>query len=144
MLDMPFLYFLPTVFCLWLAARLGVALRRRRPIAGDEKDDFGVVQAATLTLLALIIGFSFSMATSRYDLRKSYEEAEANATGTEWVRAGLLPATDGARVRAQLRRYMDLRIAFYRTRCADKLQQISTDTAQLQNDMWNAVQTPAL
>jgi hypothetical protein len=144
MLNMPFLYFLPTVFCLWLAARFGVALRRRRPLSDDEKGDFGVVQAATLTLLALIIGFSFSMATSRYDLRKSYEEAEANATGTEWVRAGLLPATDGARVRAQLRRYMDLRIAFYRTRCADKLQQISTDTAQLQNDMWNAVQTPAL
>ena len=144
MLNMPFLYFLPTVFCLWLAARFGVALRRRRPLSDDEKGDFGVVQAATLTLLALIIGFSFSMATSRYDLRKSYEEAEANAIGTEWVRAGLLPATDGARVRAQLRRYMDLRIAFYRTRSADKLQQISTDTAQLQNDMWNAVQTPAL
>ena len=144
MLNMPFLYFLPTVFCLWLAARFGVALRRRRPLSDDEKGDFGVVQAATLTLLALIIGFSFSMATSRYDLRKSYEEAEANAIGTEWVRAGLLPATDGARVRAQLRRYMDLRIAFYRTRSADKLQQISTDTAQLQDDMWNAVQTPAL
>ena len=144
MLNMPFLYFLPTVFCLWLAARFGVALRRRRPLSDDEKGDFGVVQAATLTLLALIIGFSFSMATSRYDLRKSYEEAEANAIGTEWVRAGLLPATDGARVRAQFRRYMDLRIAFYLTRSADKLQQISTDTAQLQNDMWNAVQTPAL
>src|SRR5215469_16844727 len=103
MSNMPFLYFLPTVFCLWLAARVGVALRRRRPLADDEKEDFGVVQAATLTLLALIIGFSFSMATTRYDLRKNYEEAEANAIGTEWVRAGLLPASDAAAVRAQLR-----------------------------------------
>ena len=49
------------------------------------------VQAAALTLLGLIIGFSFSMATGRYDLRKSYEEAEANAIGTEYVRADLLP-----------------------------------------------------
>jgi hypothetical protein len=144
MLNMPFLYFLPTVFCLWLAARFGVALRMRRPLADEEKEDFGVVQAATLTLLALIIGFSFSMSTSRYDLRKSYEEAEANAIGTEWVRAGLLPATDAARVRAQLRKYTDLRIAFYRTRNAEELRQINADTAQLQNDMWNAVQAPAL
>jgi hypothetical protein len=144
MLNMPFLYFLPTVLFFWLAARLGVALRRRRPLADAEKDDFGVVQAATLTLLALIIGFSFSMSTSRYDLRKSYEEAEANAIGTEWVRAGLLPATDAARVRAQLRKYTDLRIAFYRTRNAEELRQINADTAQLQNDMWNSVQAPAL
>jgi hypothetical protein len=43
-----------------------------------------------LTLLALIIGFSFSMAVSRYDQRKSYEEAEANAIGTEYARADLL------------------------------------------------------
>ncbi len=43
-------------------------------------------------LLGLIIGFSFSMAISRYDQRKNYEEAEANAIGTEYVRADLLPA----------------------------------------------------
>jgi hypothetical protein len=144
MLNLPFLYFLPTVFCLWLAARLGVALRRRRPLVDDEKEDFGVVQAATLTLLALIIGFSFSMATSRYDLRKNYEEGEANAIGTEWVRTGLLPAPDAARVRTQLRRYTDLRIAFYLSRNSDELQRINADTTQLQNDMWNSVQTPAL
>src|SRR5215469_35972 len=144
MLNMPSLYFLPTVFCLWLAARLGVALRRRRPLADDEKDDFGVVQAATLTLLALIIGFSFSMATTRYDLRKTYEEAEANAIGTEWVRAGLLPPSDAAKIRTQLRRYTDLRIAFYRTRDEQELQQINNDTSNLQNEMWSGVQTPAL
>ena len=54
------------------------------------------VLAATLTLLGLIIGFSFSMAISRYDQRKNYEEAEANAIGTEYVRADLLPAADAA------------------------------------------------
>jgi len=110
----------------------------------NERDDFGVIQAATLTLLALIIGFSFSMAISRYDLRKTYEEAEANAIGTEWVRAGLLPAPDAAKVRSQLRRYTDLRIAFYRTRDEQGLQQINNDTSNLQNEMWAAVQTPAL
>jgi len=50
------------------------------------------------------------MAVVRYDLRKTYEEAEANAIGTEYVRAGLLPAADAAQVQVQLRNYTDLRI----------------------------------
>ena len=144
MLIRPMVFFLPIILCLWLATQLGVYLRRRRPLKDNERDDFGVIQAATLTLLALIIGFSFSMAISRYDLRKTYEEAEANAIGTEWVRAGLLPAPDAAKVRSQLRRYTDLRIAFYRTRDEQELQQINNDTSNLQNEMWAAVQTPAL
>ncbi|WP_334397930.1 hypothetical protein [Bradyrhizobium sp. AZCC 2289] len=53
--------------------------------------NFNTVQAATFTLLALIIGFTFSMAVSRYDQRKTLEEAEANAIGTEYLRADLLP-----------------------------------------------------
>ncbi len=72
------------------------SLHRRRPLREAEREDFGVVQTATLTLLALIIGFSFSMAIVRYDLRKNYEEAEANAIGTEYFRAGLLPGGDTA------------------------------------------------
>ena len=67
------------------------------------REDFGLILAAALTLLRLIIGFSFSMATSRYDQRKNLEEAEANAIGTEYARAGLLPAADAAKVRALLR-----------------------------------------
>jgi hypothetical protein len=144
MLNRPILLFFPTILLLWLSTRVGVSLRNRRPLQDNERDDFGVIQAATLTLLALIIGFSFSMATSRYDLRKNYEEAEANAIGTEWVRAGLLPSADAAKVRSQLRRYTDLRIAFYRTRDAQDLQRINNDTSVLQNEMWSTVQTPAL
>jgi hypothetical protein len=144
MLNRPILLFLPTILLLWLSTRIGVFLRTRRPLPDGERDDFGVIQTATLTLLALIIGFSFSMATTRYDLRKSYEEAEANAIGTEWVRAGLLPPADATKVRSQLHRYTDLRIAFYRTRDAEELQHINNETANLQNEMWSAVQAPAL
>ena len=64
---------------------------RRRPVRKDEREDLDIVQTAILTLLALIIGFSFSMAVSRYDVRKTYWEAEANAIGTEYLRADLLP-----------------------------------------------------
>ena len=87
-MNRPAIIFVITFFLLWLAALGGGLLRKRwRYLTEDERSDFGVILAATMTLLGLIIGFSFSMATGRYDLRKTYEEAEANAIGTEYVRA---------------------------------------------------------
>jgi hypothetical protein len=144
MTNYPFLVLFPlSLLMLWLAARIGTSLRKWRPLADDEREDFGFVQAATLTLLGLIIGFSFSMSISRYDQRKNYEEAEANAIGTEYFRAALLPANT-VEVRALLRKYLDLRIFFYRTRSASELRRINTDTDQLQTEMWSAVKVPAM
>jgi hypothetical protein len=113
MLTYPIVSFFVWFIVLLLAAQLGVWFRKMRPLGDDERQDLSVVQAATLTLLGLIIGFSFSMATGRYDQRKNYEEEEANAIGTEYVRAGLLPAVDASRVRGQLKEYLGLRISFY-------------------------------
>jgi hypothetical protein len=144
MLSYPRIFFLVSLLVLWVSAQAGTWLRRRRPLKDGEREDFNVVEAATLTLLGLIIGFSFSMAITRYDLRKNYEEAEANAIGTEYVRAGLLPAADAAGVRTQLGKYLELRLRFYRTRSEQELQQIDADTAQLQREMWSAVQSPAV
>jgi hypothetical protein len=144
MLNYPRIFFVVSFLILWLSAQIGTSWRRWRPLKDDQREDFGVVLAATLTLLGLIIGFSFSMALSRYDLRKGYEEAEANAIGTEYVRAGLVPATNATAVRALLRKYIDLRISFYKTRDKQELQRINADTAQLQTEMWSAVQDPAV
>ena len=108
------------------------------------REEFGVIQGATLTLLGLIIGFTFSMALSRYEQRKNYEEQEANAIGTEYLRADLLPAADAARVRTLLRDYIDHRMLFYSTRDPVELEQVNARTAALQADMWSAVKAPAL
>jgi len=144
MLNYPGIFSLFSLLVMWLSAQIGAFWRQRRALKDEEREDFGIVQAATLTLLGLIIGFSFSMAVTRYDLRKHYEEEEANAIGTEYVRAGLLPASDAAGVHAQLRTYLELRIMFYRTRNRRELQQINADTTRLQTDMWSAVQAPAV
>src|SRR5258708_11266053 len=109
--DYPVLVFALSFFTLWLSAQIGASVLRRRQSLGEGvREDFGVILAATLTLLGLIIGFSFSMAVNRYDQRKNLEEAEANAIGTEYVRADLLPPADAARVRALLRSYVDQRV----------------------------------
>jgi len=128
-----------------LSARIGVFFSQRRRITEPGvRDDFGVILGATLTLLALIIGFTFSMALTRYDQRKNYEEAEANAIGTEYVRAGLLPAADPGKVRALLLKYLDQRVLFYETRDEQQLSQINAQTDKLQAELWSAVQAPAV
>src|SRR5215471_18141434 len=94
LLNHPFLVSVLSLVVLWFSSNLGAFISQRlRPLKEEERDDFGVVQAAILTLLGLLIGFTFSMAVSRYDQRKNYEEAEANAIGTEYVRADLLPSS---------------------------------------------------
>jgi hypothetical protein len=81
------------------------------------------------------------MAVSRYDQRKNYEEQEANAIGTEYVRAIQLAPADAAKVQALLRSYLDQRILNYRTRGARELRQIDARTSQLQTEMWSAAST---
>jgi hypothetical protein len=136
----PFLVFLFSFAVLWLSARIGAEFRKRQVLEDDLRHDLDVVVAAVLTLLGLIIGFSFSMATSRYDQRKDYEEAEANAIGTEYVRADLLPTADATRVRTLLSDYLEQRILFYETRDKTRLRQINDATVHLQTELWSAVQ----
>jgi len=143
MLNYPVLVLIPTVLILWLAARYGMALRQRRPLRDGERDDFGIVQGATLTLLALLIGFTFSMATTRYDLRKNYEEAEANAIGTEYLRVELLPDSEVPHIQTLLREYLEQRILYYETRDGPKLQKIGGRTAELQTQLWSSVRGQA-
>ena len=133
--------FVPQCF----AAYLGDVLqRRRKPAEGAGQGDFSTILPAALTLLALIVGFTFSMAVNRYDQRKNYEEAEANAIGTEYVRADLLPAAEAARVRQILAKYVEQRVLFYELRDRVRLMQVNADTAALQNSLWSAITGPAL
>jgi hypothetical protein len=144
LMNNPMLFFVLSITVLWIAAILGTVLRSGRwRLPEDEREDFGLVVTASLTLLGLIIGFTFSMAMTRYDQRKNYEEAEANAIGTEYLRADLLPAADGENLRALMRGYLDQRILFYETRDQNALRQIDAATAQLQTEMWSAVHIPA-
>lgn len=143
-LRSPFIVLPFSFFLMWLSVWIGVFLRKRHvEIDPEVCKDLELIMASTLTLLGLLIGFSFSMAINRYDQRKNYEEAEANAIGTEYVRADLLPAADAAKVRTLLRDYLDQRILFYKTHDKQKLQQVNARTAQLQAELWAAVQVPA-
>ena len=143
-LDNPFAVFAVALIGQIIAALVGDFLRKRvQFFKQGERHDFNTVQAATLTLMALIIGFSFSMAVSRYDQRKTLEEAEANAIGTAYLRADLLPEESASRTRELLRKYLDLRIAFYEEAAARLAAEIGQGTASVQNEMWSVVKSAA-
>ena len=143
-MNFPGILSLCALLCLWAAARLGVFVRGRlRAVDLSELDEFGTVLGATLTLLGLLIGFTFSMAISRYDQRKNYEEEEANAIGTEYVRADLLPEPARTKVQAQLVQYLDLRIQRYNAHATDDVSGLAARTADSQNIMWNETKSAA-
>lgn len=143
-LDVPLAIFALSLVAMWISAQIGVFLGKKLvSLDEDERQDFGIVIPATLTLLGLVIGFSFSIATNRYDQRKNYEEAEANAIGTEYVRADLLPTSDADRVHELLKIYLDQRVLFYETRDEQQLERLNTKTAQLQSELWSVVRAAA-
>ncbi len=136
----PLSIFVAVFIALWLASVMGAWLHGRYRSAEDEEhEDLGIILGATLTLLALIIGFSVSMASTRYDQRKNLEEAEANAIGTEMLRADLLPAADAVNVHSLLAAYLDQRILFYVNQDDNRQTQIDQTTSQLQTNLWAAV-----
>jgi hypothetical protein len=140
--DTPLLIFAFSLITLWVATQVGAWIRRHREGNEPEHEDLNVVLGAVLTLLGLIIGFSFAMAISRYDQRKQYEEEEANAIGTEYLRVGLLPSGNAAKARDLLKAYLQQRILFYTARDPRQLEQIASATSQLQAEMWSAVEAP--
>jgi hypothetical protein len=140
----PLTLFVLSLVVMSFGAWLGVStVRRSGPLSEAVREDFGVVRSAALTLLALVIGFSLSMAVGRYDQRKNYEEEEANAIGTEYLRADLLPAAQAANARALLRQYLDQRIRFYQVGHGDELEQINAATGKLQAQLWDAARSGA-
>ena len=144
-MNFPVILAVVSLLAMWLAGRIGSYIREKRMAKrGEPSSDFNLAVTATLTLLGLIIGFSFSMAMSRYDQRKNYEEAEANAIGTEYVRVDVLPAADALKIKSLLAAYTDLRIAFYRSGNWNELQRINADTAQMQDQLWSDRRSPCI
>ena len=73
------------------ATGLGVFLGHRvRHLSEDLKEPFGVLQAALLGVVGLLLAFGLSLAVSRYEDRRSNVVTEANAVGTSYLRAQTL------------------------------------------------------
>lgn len=93
-----------------MAVQLGRVLARRQQRA-DTAGDPGLLVSATLGLMALLLGFTVSMAVARYDERRTVMVSEGNAIGTFIYRTDLIPAEQRVKVRAALEDYVAARVA---------------------------------
>lgn len=89
----------------------GQILGRRTSAAEPQRDHANTVQASLLGLLALLLGFTFSLALNRFDDRSEAVIAEANALGTAYFRTDLLSAERSQEAKRLLERYGGLRVS---------------------------------
>lgn len=102
------------VLSMGLAATIGWFIRRRLVIASGESEGSGqegYIVSGVLGLLALLLGFTFSLAIERYEGRRALVLEEANDIGTTYLRAQLLPSPHRERVSNVLVVYTSNRIA---------------------------------
>jgi len=110
--------------------RLG---KYRRSRSEEEKDaPVGVMVAATLGLLAFLLAFTFGLAASRFDTRRLVLLDEANAIGTTYLRAAMLPDRRED-IRALLREYVDTRLEAVQS---GNVTAGVRRSAQLQDQLW--------
>ncbi|WP_299845751.1 hypothetical protein [uncultured Roseovarius sp.] len=83
--------------------------KRKRNASEEFRSQTTAVQGSLLGLLALLLGFTFSLALARHDARSASIVEEANAIGTAWLRIDYLPEAMQEEVRVDLRRYLRLR-----------------------------------
>ena len=116
-----------------LSVECGYRLGKRVGRTEQEEDSpLDEMVGATLGLLAFLLAFTFSLAASRYDTRRQLLLDEANAIGTTYLRAALLP--EGRReIQSLLRHYVDIRLEVAHTH--DLAQDIRR-SEDVQNQLW--------
>jgi hypothetical protein len=122
--------------------RLGDLLHRKRHIESDAA--FNVVEGGVLGLVALILGFSFSLAVNRFDARQHTVVVEANAIGTTYFRSSFLEMPDRETFRSLIRRYTRVRLDRYERFAVPAVRaHTAAETAALQNKLWRIVASEA-
>ena len=122
--------------------RLGRKLEARAP--ESIQPQIVTVEAALLGILALLLGFTMSMAVSRFETRKQLVLEEADAIGTSSLRAQLLPDPVGPEISSLLRQYVNVRVQ-YGNAGSDlaRLQDFNRQTERLQTEIWTKAVTYA-
>ncbi|PZO02363.1 MAG: hypothetical protein DCF28_08580 [Alphaproteobacteria bacterium] len=91
---------------------------------------------AVLGLLALLLGFSFSMVMDRYETRRILVIEEANALGTTWLRIQILDAPERQTMSVLLERYVDARLVWSETGAEGPA---TPEAEALQRQLWTAM-----
>jgi hypothetical protein len=127
--------FVGMLVCLEIGRRIGVCRLARD--AEGARTGVAAVEGALFGLLGLLLAFTFSGATARFDVRRQLIVEETNNIGTAYLRLDLLPPNAQPPLREKFRQYLDARLEVYR-----KLPDIEAAKAELakanrlQGEIW--------
>jgi len=123
----------------FLSIEFGFLMGRRRQerSTGKEKLLAGPVVAASFSLLAFMLAITFGAVDSRVQELKHVALDEANAIGTAFLRADLLPEPDRAEVRQLIQDYVDLRVEAVSSDAEEELVRAIEASEKLQSDLWS-------
>jgi hypothetical protein len=113
---------------------IGYFLRKRAAREPLESD--ALLTSSVLGLLGLLLGFTFSLASDRYDARRRLVVEEANAIGTLFLRTQLLEEPHRTRISRTIVAYTDNRIALGRAGPAGN-DQLLAENDRLLEQLWD-------
>jgi hypothetical protein len=115
-----------------IGRRYGLFARR------DGRDSVSTLEGSVLGLLALMIGFTFALALSRYETRREAVLNEANSIGTTALRARLLPAPHNTECVKLLKEYVRIRLDVTRSNPSQaEYQSVIDKSNDIQEALWS-------
>lgn len=142
----PAVFFLLSFALLWFGIFVGSRIQKLRAKQLEaESKMLTVIQTGLVTLLGLLIGFTFSMAVGRHDSRVNLMVKEANDIGTTWLRSSTLEEPARTQTQDLLRKYVLVRYQFLGSgHDSQEFQQSLTGSSALQNKLWSVASDYAL
>jgi len=133
--------FVSMALAAFITLRVRQARERKRPLSKEELEENrsaeGYIVSAVLGLLALLLGFTFSLAVDRFDARRLLVRQEATTIGAAYLRAQLLDEPDRARTSRLIAQYVDTRVALGKDRGARRAELLAVND-RLADDIWAA------
>jgi hypothetical protein len=136
LLDHPFEFLFVTFLILLMASITGAWWEKRHPDDTRTDTSFQAIQAGTLGLLGLLLGFSFAMAVTRYDLRIDESIDEANSIHTCWLRAAFLPQPLEQQSRQLIVDYTAVRLHLRDSKSPAEIDNLLRQSRAIQHQLW--------
>ena len=119
------------VLAVEIGFRLGKLVRSRS--SEERESPVSAIAGTILGLLAFMLAFTFSIASERYDTKKSLVRDEANVLRAIWQRSDFLQEPAQQKTKALLRNYLDNRIAFAQSSDSARAEASISDATRIQH-----------
>src|SRR6187399_1684382 len=138
------IYFLSAIifFLIMLFNWLGFKFKKRQleKYPGRVPENLGSVEGSMLGAMALLLGFTFSIAISKFETRRQITVDESNEISTALLRSDMYPDSVRNPLRADFKEYIETRITYYAVGDDEKkIKQELIKAGEISDRIWKRV-----